>query len=255
MKSLLLGILFVILVLVVAGVLALAAVNLGADRTATKHHTVFGAVKQIVVKPGSGDVELVPAGQLIRIRERQHYVLSEPKLKRTRRNGVLTIQTQCDQPLGDVVPCYSDLRVTVPRGVKLTVDADSGDVDLGAVDVSAAHVRSGSGDMKFALTGRPGLLYAHAGSGDIELVAASARAIDVRTDSGDIAVDVARKPRRVKARSDSGDIDLTMPRGIYAVTAKTGSGDLDVRGILRNRSSASSIDARASSGDVALRPR
>jgi hypothetical protein len=44
-------------------------------------------------------------------------------------------------------------------------------------------------------------------------------------------------------------------RGIYAVRARTGSGDLAVRGILRNRTSASTLDVRSESGDVELRPR
>jgi hypothetical protein len=239
----------------VAGVVALAAVNLGIDREATKNHTVFGAVREIVVKPGAGDVEFVPAGQLIRIRETKHYVLSEPTLERTRRNGVLTIATKCDDTPGDVVPCYSDLRVTVPRGVKVTVDGDSGDVNLRSIDVRAMHAQTGSGDIEVALTGRPSLLWAHSDAGDIELVSASARAVDVRSDSGDIEVDVGVKPRRVLARNNSGDIQLTLPRGIYAVRAKSDSGTLAVRGISRNRRSDSTIDARSSDGDVELRPR
>lgn len=254
MKSLLLGILFLILALVIAGVVALAVVNLGVDRVATKNHAVFGAVREIVVKPGRGDVQFVPADKLIRIRETQHYVFSEPELERTRRNGVLTLDTDCGD-LEDVVPCYSDMRISVPPGVKLTVDTGAGDVDLRGVDVRATHVETGSGDIAFGLIGRPSLLYAHSDSGDIALVARSARAVDTRTDSGDIEVDVAAKPRRVKARSSSGDIELTLPRGIYAVAAKADSGDLRVRGISRNRRSPSSIEARADSGDIDVRSR
>ena len=254
MKSLLLGILFLVLALVIAGVVALAAANLGVDREATKNHTVFGAVRAIVVKPGRGAVEFVPAGELIRIREMRHYVVSEPELQRTRRNGVLTIATQCED-LPDVVPCYSDLRVRVPRGVTVTVDGGAGDVDLRGVEVRRAHVETGSGDIEFGLGGHPSLLWAHTESGDIEIVAADARAVDAHSDSGDVDIDVATKPRRVAARSDSGDVQLTLPRGIYAVRAKADSGDVAVRGISRNRLSASSIDARSESGDVELRPR
>ncbi len=254
MKSLLLGIFFVIFALLVAGAIALGVVNLGVDREATKNTAVFGAVREIVVKPGRGDVAFIPADKLIRIRETQHYVLSKPELQRTRRNGVLTIDTDCDDVHG-VVPCYSDMRISVPPGVKLTVDGGAGDVEVSGVDVRSTHIETGSGDIEFALTGQPGLLYAHAQSGDVELVARNARAVDARTDSGDIEVDVAAKPRRVKARSGSGDIELTLPRGIYAVIAKADSGDVRVRGIARNRRSASSIDARTDSGDIDLRPR
>jgi hypothetical protein len=258
MKSLLLGILFLIVALVVVAVVALAAVNLGVDRTATKNHTVYGAVRAIVVKPGRGDVEVVPAGKLIRIRESQHYVTSEPKLKSTRHDGVLTIGVECDDIIdgvGDVVPCYSNLRVTAPRGVKLTVDGGRGDVDVRGVSPSRVHVKTGSGDIAFGLGGQASLLWAHSESGDVEIVAASARAVDAHSDSGDIDVDVATKPRRVAARSNSGDVQLTLPRGIYAVRAKADSGNVKVRGILRNRRSSSTIDARSDDGDVELRPR
>ena len=254
MKSLLLGILFVVLALVVAAVVALAVVNLGVDRTATKSHTVYGSVREITVKPGRGSVEFVPAGQLIRIRETRHYVVSEPKLEQTRRNGVLTIATHC-KDLPDVVPCYANLRVTVPPGVRVTVDGRSGDVDLRGVDVRSAHVQTRSGDIELAAGGHPSLLWAHADSGDVEIVAADARAVDAHSDSGDIDVDVATKPRRVAARSDSGDVQLTLPRGIYAVRAKADAGDVTVKGISRNRLSPSSIDARSESGDVDVRPR
>jgi DUF4097 and DUF4098 domain-containing protein YvlB len=254
MKSLLLGILFVVVALVVAAVVALAAVNLGADRRATKNSTVFGSVREIVVKPGRGAVEFVPGGQLIRIRERRHYVFSEPKLERARHNGVLTIVTKCDD-LPDVVPCYSNLRVTVPPGVRIRVDGRSGDVDLRGVEVRRAHVQTRSGDVELGVGGHASLLWAHTDSGDVEIVAADARAVDAHSDSGDIDVDLATKPRRVAARSDSGDVQLTLPRGIYAVRAKADSGDVAVRGISRNRLSPSSIDARSQSGDVDVRPR
>jgi hypothetical protein len=253
MKSLLLGILFVLVALVVAAVVALAVVNLGVDRTATKSHTVFGEVREIVVKPGDGNVEFIPAGSFIRIRESQHYVLDKPKLERTRSAGVLTIASKCDVP--DPLPCYSDMRITVPAGVKLTVDGGSGDVDLRAVELRSAHIESGSGDIEFGLAGNAGLLWARSGSGDIEFVTARARSIDARSQSGDVDVDAATKPRRLVARSSSGDVELTLPRGIYAVAAKSGSGDVEVRGILRNRKSASSVDARTDDGDIELRPR
>ena len=254
MKSLLLVILFLILAIVIAGVIALGVTNLGVDRTATKNHLVSGTLREIVVKPGRGKVEFVPAAKLVRISETQHYVIEKPELELKRANGVLTIEPRCDD-YPDVVPCFSDMRITVPPGVKVTVDGGKGDVDLRAVDVRAAHVETGSGDIELGVIGRPGLLWAHSDSGDVELVAASARAVDVRSSSGDVRVDVGAKPRRVLARSDDGDIELALPRGIYAIKTRTSSGDVGVRGLLRNAASASSIDVRTDSGDIDVRPR
>jgi hypothetical protein len=104
MKSLLLVLLFLILAIVVAGAIALGAANLGVDRTATENHTIYGTVKEIVVKPGRGSVEFLPSDKLIRIRESQHYVIKAPALERTRANGVLTIEPECDDTYPDVVP-------------------------------------------------------------------------------------------------------------------------------------------------------
>ena len=254
MKSLLLVILFLVLAIVVAGAIALGVTNLGVDRTATKNHLVAGTLREVVVKPGRGDVEVVPAAKLVRVSETQHYVIEKPELELTRADGVLTIEPKCDD-FPEVVPCFSDLRISLPPGVKVTVDGGRGDVDLRAVDVRAVHVETGSGDIELGVIGRPGLLWAHSESGDVELVAASARAVDVRSSTGEVQVDVGTKPRRVLARSDDGDIELAMPRGIYAIKTTTSSGDVDVRGLLRNAASASSIDARTDSGDIDVRPR
>lgn len=254
MKSLLLVILVLILALVVAGAIALGVTNLGVDRTAVESHTVYGSVREIVVKPGRGAVELVPASKIIRIRESQHYVLEKPTLEQDRRNGVLTIEPTCDD-YPDVVPCFSDLRIALPPGVKVTIDGGRGGVDLRGIELSAAHVETGSGDIQLGLRGQPGLLWAHSDSGDVEIVATSARAVDAQTSSGDVDVDVAAKPRKVRARSDSGDVALALPRGIYAVKTKSDSGDVSVRGLSRNAASASSIDARTDSGDIDVRSR
>jgi hypothetical protein len=254
MKSLLLVILFLIVAIVIVGAIALGAANLGVDRTATKNHLVSGTLREVVVKPGRGNVEFLPAVKLVRITESQHYIIEKPKLELTRANGVLTIEPACDD-YPDVVPCFSDLRISVPTGVKVTVDGGHGDVELRGVDVRGAHVETGSGDIELGVIGRPGLLWAHSDSGDVELVAASARAVDVRSSSGDVRADVGTKPRRILARSDDGDIELALPRGIYAIKTKTSSGDVGVRGLSRNAASASSIDVRTDSGDIDVRPR
>jgi hypothetical protein len=255
MKSLLLVILFLILAIVVAGAIALGVANLGVDRSATKNHTVYGTVKAIVVKPGRGDVEFVPSDKLIRVREQQHYVIKQPTLEPTRSGGVLTIEPKCDDTYPDVVPCFSNLRVTVPDGVKVTIDGKGGDVDARSVDLRGAHIETGSGDIDLGLGGHAGLLWAHSDSGDIDVVAASARAVDAQSDSGDVHVDLAAKPRKVLARSESGDIEIAVPRGIYAVKTKSDSGDVRARGLSRNAASASAIDVRTDSGDISLRPR
>jgi DUF4097 and DUF4098 domain-containing protein YvlB len=246
MRKLLLAV--VVLLVVVAG--GLVVVSLAFDRTAVKTHLIKGPVSAIVVKTGAGDVDLVPAGTQLEVRETQHYVLTKPKLEQTVAGGVLTIKSDCKTSF---LTCYSDLRVTVPPGAAVTVEADSGDVDASDIGVRNARLRSASGDVRLKLVGRQQVASARTDSGDVDVVAAAARTIDAQSDSGDVTVDARANPHRAVARSDSGDVTVTVPRGAYAVDAKTDSGDVKVEGLTINEGAPDSIVARTDSGDVIVR--
>lgn len=249
MKRALLGI--VLLAVLAAG--ALAVVNLALDRTHRTTQTVAEPVREIVVKAGRGDVDLVPAGKRIEVRQSQHYVLNKPRLKLTVKNAVLTLDSDC---AANVFKCYADLRVTVPFGVAVSVEADSGDIDARQLSVRSAHMQSDSGNVMLGLIGRQRLVWAHADSGRVDVIAAHVRAVDAQTDSGDVAVDVfGRPPRRVVARSDSGFVQVLAPKGGYAIKAITDSGELKLEGLTHNDRAPYSIDAQTDSGDIALRAR
>ncbi|MGH2941938.1 MAG: DUF4097 family beta strand repeat-containing protein [Solirubrobacteraceae bacterium] len=246
MKKLLLA--AAVLIVLVGG--ALTALNLAFDETKVETHTISEPVRAIVVKSDSGDVDLVPGDTPIEVRETQHYVFEQPTLERDVRDGVLTLDSRCG---GNVVRCYSDLRVTVPAGVDVTVEADSGDVEARAIDVRSARATSDSGDVRLELAGSQRLAWAHTDSGDVDVVAVDAREIDAQTDSGDVAVQAGASARRVAARTDSGDVRVTVPPGDYAVDARTDSGDTDIDGIARDDRAPRSIAAQTDSGDVTLR--
>ena len=242
----------VLLLLIVAGAWALA--NFAFARSEARTDTVFGTVREIVVKADRGDVDVVPSPKLVQIRETRHWVVSQPELEQTRKNGVLTLESSCG-PERVVITCYSDLRIAVPPGVRVTVDAGSGDVDLRGTDVRSVHVESGSGDIELDLDGRQTLVFASSDSGDVDLVARSVRAVDAQTDSGDVTADVGGLPRRVVARSNAGDVAVTVPRGAYRIRAVAESGDARVSGLGRDDRSLQSIHARTGDGDVAVRAR
>lgn len=242
------------------------------ENTKVTTHAFPGPIDEIVVRSDRGDVELVPGrGRGVEVRETQHYLLQEPTLERDVERGVLTLEARCD---ASFVTCFSDLRVSVPAGTKLTIDSDSGDVEARAIDVGEARVQSDSGDMRLELIGRQGLVRAHADSGDIDVVTAHVVAVDARTDSGDVVVTtraardieaqtdsgdvvvaVRGRPRRVVAGTDSGDVRVEVPSGDYAVTAETDSGDVKLDGILRNDRAPRAIEARTDAGDVTLNGR
>jgi DUF4097 and DUF4098 domain-containing protein YvlB len=249
MKKLLL----VLVPLFVLAVAALLVVNLALDKRSVETHTVAGAVREIVVRSDSGDVDLVPADGRVVVRETQHYVIDKPKLDMDMAGGVLTLDTHCKSLAFN---CSTDLRITVPAGVKVSVDADSGDVEGRRVAVRETHIESDSGDVSLELTGRQDLVWAHTDSGSVDVKAPDVSALDAETDSGDVDVDAGGMPRRVVAHTDSGDVDVTVPRGSYAVEAKTDSGgvDRDAR-VSQDDRATQSIVAETDSGDVSLRAR
>jgi len=170
--------------------LALLGVVLGHEKITT--HPVAGTVREIVVNSDSGDVRFIRTGTRVQVRETQHYVLRKPTLEQDLTDGVLTLETDCDTFFFN---CSTDLRVTVPAGVRINVQADSGDV----------HIQA---------RGRPRRLVADTDSGDVHVRAPTGDyAVDTETDSGDIEIDRAiirddRAPRSIQAHTDSGDVTL-----------------------------------------------
>jgi len=245
MKKLL--IVVAVLVVLVPGGLVLAGLALGHKEVRT--HTVAEPIRAIVVRSDSGDVDLVPAGTRVQVRETRHCVLKQPKLEQDVTNGVLTLDADCG---GLYFNCSIDLRVTVPAGIEVTVESDSGDIHAGGIGVRDIHAQSDSGDVHLVLTGRQSLAWAHSDSGDIHVETAGARAVDARTDSGDVRVEARGETRRVVAQTDSGDVEVDVPAGEYAVDADTDSGDVEVDGISRNDRAPRSIVAQTDSGDIAL---
>ena len=247
-----LALVLVLLLIVVAG--AWVAANYAFDQTKVESDTVYGTVREVLVKSDSGDVDLLPASKLIEVRETRHWVVTQPKLEQTRKNGVLTVRSTCS-PERVVVKCASDLRIALPAGVRVTVEAEAGDVDVRGAAPRSVHVETDTGDIEMDLAGRQTLVFASSDSGEIDLVSRSVRAVDAQTDSGDVTADVRGLPRRVVARSNAGDVDVMMPRGSYRIRAISDSGDADIRGLKRNPRSLQSVHARADSGDVAVHAR
>jgi len=263
-------VLILVALLVVLLPAGLVLADIAFENTIVKTHSFPGPIDEVVVRSDGGDVELVPArGRGVAVRETRRYLFKQPTLERDVEDGVLTLEARCEASL---VTCVTDLRVSVPAGATLTLDADSGDVDARGIDVGEARLQSDSGDMRIELRGRQRLVRAQTDSGDIDVAAADARTVDARTDSGDVVVTTRRTrdveahtdsgdvvvaasalPRRILGATDSGDVRVVVPRGEYAVVARTDSGDVDIGGaISRNDRAARSIEARTDSGDVTL---
>jgi hypothetical protein len=239
------------LAIVLGGGFAIA--NLAFAHTTVRTHTISAQVRAIVVTSGSGDVDVVDGGGQVAVRETQHYLLTDPSYDQSLEHGVLTIKTGCDS-IG--FTCHTDLRLAVPAGVKVTVDAGSGDVDAHGTALGAPHLHSDSGDISVDVGGRMALVWAQTDSGDVDVDAAAASAIDAQSDSGDVKIDAGGPPRRIVGHSDSGSVKITVPAGDYAIDAQTDSGDIGIdHAITRDDRATHMIDAQTDSGDVKLRAR
>lgn len=242
----------VALLFAAAGALALA--NLAFDSRSVRTHSIDGPVREIVVRSHGGDVDLVPGGERMVVRETQRYVFERPTLDRSLDAGVLTLDTGCDG--GFAFDCSTDLRISVPSDVRVGIDADSGDVEARRIAVAELVVESDSGGVALELAGSPALVRAHTDSGSVDVAVPDATAVDAESDSGDVTVRAGGDPRRVAAHTDSGDVDVEVPPGDYAVRAATDSGDVEVGGgIVRDGRSARTIAAETDSGDVTIRAR
>src|SRR4051794_3155266 len=74
----------------------LGVVNFALDDAKINAYAMTGDVHEIVVRSGSGNVDLVPGGARVRVRETQHFVSKKPTLDRTLKDGVLTLDSHCD---------------------------------------------------------------------------------------------------------------------------------------------------------------
>jgi hypothetical protein len=237
------------LVIVVSAAIVLADVAF--QNTTVVRHTFEGPIRSIVVRVDSGDIELVPAPGLgVRARESRHYTFKTPSFTAGVRDGVLRIAAAgCEAAF---VTCRTDLRLTVPDGIAVVAQSDSGDVVARGIDVARARLDSDSGAVRAGLRGHQQLVQAHSDSGDVDVRAGDARAIDAQTDSGDVVVAAAGAPRRIVAITDSGDVRVVAPAGEYRVDAQSDSGDVKLKRISRNDRAGRSIEAHTDSGDVTL---
>ncbi|MER5321098.1 DUF4097 family beta strand repeat-containing protein [Streptosporangium roseum] len=184
------------------------------------------------VRGDSGDVEVNESDRSqVRVTETLHWggekgnKEGRPKTEHPVDGGTLTLRYACSN-------CSVDYKIEIPKGLKVTVDVDSGDITL----------RSLTGEVD-----------ATTDSGAIDAGALGAKRFVANSGSGDIEAKFAAVPDRVEIETGSGGATVRLPKGGYNVTAETGSGDRTVK-VTHDPSSSSVISARTGSGDVNVLP-
>jgi hypothetical protein len=249
-------------VFVALGLLATAAL-VGCEEMANTRldfsDTEQVAVKEIIIKPGSGDVNVRTEDiTKIEIKRVVRYRGAEPGRTYEISGSVLQIDTNCGQS------CSVDYEIVAPKGVAVRGENHSGDLYLAGV--STVDIRAGSGNVE--VTGATGAVKVEAGSGDlraadiagdldlktgsgnVEARAVSGKQTTARTGSGDVTITLT-KAGGVRTHTGSGNVDVTVPSASYRVDTRTGSGDEDL-GVVNSPDGAYVIDLETGSGDIRL---
>jgi Putative adhesin len=196
------------------GLLALGGIAYGTNQafstTETETTRVSEPVRAIALDIDTGDVELVRGSQ-VTVEQTSEYLVSEPDVERSVKDGVLTLKSDCGGFF--LLDCTTDFRITVPAGVAVKVRTDVGNVTSTALASSDVRVKTDVGDVDLALTAAPDRLEALTDVGDVEFrLPDAAYATDTDTDVGEIDINGVvqddRAPRSVTAKTDVGDITI-----------------------------------------------
>ncbi|MFD0822752.1 DUF4097 family beta strand repeat-containing protein [Micromonospora zhanjiangensis] len=217
-------------------------------------------ITKITVRPGSGDVVIRTAdAQTVQIKRLVRYRGAEPDGTNYRIDGTdLVVDTDCGRQ------CGVSYDIVAPRGVSVSGENGSGEINVAEVD--GVDVKVGSGGI--TVRGATGPVRAETGSGDVSIsdarqtVSAVAGSGDVtgrglgggevtvRTGSGEINLSLDRAGP-VRAEASSGTVNLTVPPGTYRVRAVADSGERQVR-VTEDPASTVLLDVHSGSGDVTI---
>jgi hypothetical protein len=228
---------------------------LSVSTASTEHRTrVFGAVGDLRVDAGSGDVEVVG--------ERRRDIRVDMEIQRGMWRGAwhphvelqpdgrsLRLRSDCSvwAHIG-VSDCGASFTVRVPRSTRVAVDVSSGDVTVRELD-GAVVVDASSGEVRAENLRGP--LQVEASSGDVDVAGFRGDRVSAKASSGEVKVSATRPPRLLRAEASSGDVTIVVPDVVYRVTVDTSSGDQNVL-VQQDFDARRTIDAKASSGDVTV---
>jgi DUF4097 and DUF4098 domain-containing protein YvlB len=201
------------------------------DSTSTTHYSADTAVDRVQLDTGDVAVKVRQADVgTVSIDTKGTYFIDKPSVSHTVDGKALEVRADCGNSW-TTLSCDTTMTVTVPRGVDVSLDGGSGDVDLDGLSGQIA-VKSDTGDVS--------------GSG---LVSSDILALSA---SGDIDLNLAQTPRRLDTSTDNGDIDLAVPRAHYALDARSDEGDTTISGITKDASSTHTIRSVSTVGDISI---
>ncbi|MBB6350267.1 hypothetical protein FHU36_006839 [Nonomuraea muscovyensis] len=195
-------------------------------------YDVAGKVAGLHVEADSGTVEVAESDRRgIRVTERLSWRRNKPQTSHKVRGDTLELTFACPATWGwgaIGTSCDVSYRVEVPKGLRVKVGSDSGDLTL----------KNLSGDLE-----------ATTDSGAVEAGGLTGRQVVTRTDSGAVKLAFAGRPDRVTTTTDSGRTVIHVPEGPYNIVARTDSGKKDIRAVSAP-SARQTIQLTSDSGDM-----
>lgn len=241
--------LLTIVLVLLAAAAAVAVAGVALPRRSQSTRTYTEVLRRIVVRVGSGRVNVVAdrvlGAQVVDVR---HYSIRRPTLTTRVAGGVLYATAACPKPT--IVTCRVDLRLGVAPEVAVDVATGSGDVRVenmaapvkvrsaaGAVDVIGLTATGDVSTSAGPITGR-------------DLAVTRLRASSA---AGAVSLAFAVAPDHVTASTGAGDVDLALPDDSYRVTTRAPAGRARVL-VPVDPESSRSIDVRTDAGRITVRP-
>ncbi|WP_267244408.1 DUF4097 family beta strand repeat-containing protein [Streptomyces sp. PR69] len=236
--------------LVVGGVSGCGSAEAGGAPVERKTFAFGGQTLEI--DAGNTDIELVTGDvegvEVTRQVDGWVFMGSGPEAVWKLAGGTLTLRVSCEAMASS---CDSRHRVTVPRGLGVTVTDDNGSVSASGFS-SALALRADNGEV--TVRNSSGALELASDNGEVRAEGVSSRQVTAAADNGSVRLSLTAAPDRVEAVSDNGEIVVELPRsqGPYAVSAEADNGRTDV-GVPTDPGSAHVVTARSENGEVTVR--
>ncbi|MFC5832792.1 DUF4097 family beta strand repeat-containing protein [Nonomuraea insulae] len=201
----------------IAGPLGLVAVLAGCGTTGSLDedavsYDVTDEVAALHVEADSGTVDVVESDRRgIRVTERLNWRKDKPKTSHKVQGDTLELTFTCPNTWGwgaIGTSCDVSYQVEVPRGLRVKVGSDSGNLTL----------KNLSGELE-----------ATTDSGAIQASELTGKQVVTKTDSGDMNLAFAGQPDQVTTTTDSGKTVIQVPQGPYNIVTKTDSGNQDIK--------------------------
>jgi hypothetical protein len=222
-------------VLVVGGLVLLAAMAIASQRERIVTYPVRGSLDGLSLDLGDADVVIARGGRRpsVEIDRRERFAFGRSaRTEKQIDGGVFMLRSRCPRTV--LHSCSVSYRVTVPDNVPI-------------------DVRTGSGSVR--LEGYRGSAKVATGSGDVQISDFCGFALQARAESGTISAMVPCALQQLSLRSTSGAVRVTVPPGRYRLDAETAAGTRNVRGVTDAPDAPFSLQALSSSGDVTVEGR